>query len=481
LEFREGEYNFTVFAKLPSIPHKKRGVIYARVSTEEQRKGGYSLSSQIRLLREKMKSDNIEEVHEPIIDADSGKDFERKGLKKIWELVNAKLIDYVYVYALDRLGRHVAETPYLMWSLKEEGVIVRDTKEEYNFDDPMDYVYVTMKCAYAHAESDSIGERTQRGKNEKFAQGKWVGPVPFGYQKNAEGTLEILADLRFIVIEIFQTYEKMRDIKLTTQTINERHSTKIGTLSPNQVRTILTNPVCIGRPRYGKTQILMEKLAIVDPKLYDEIQIIIQNKAKKHQAKDKKKTLSKIYELVSEYGVDHVMKVLKFLKPQCPRCGSIMVHNGHKRVLDLKLPNFICTRTNDKHCRHERTFPQASELKQFHENLIRCPKCGVVEDFVKTETLNGSIEYTCRRCGAVFQFLKKNLGKTNNTQTQEIEDYHKSEQLPSAKDGVNCIDFQKGNADKANKLKPETKEKGGKERQAGNWKNQTLDDFWRQA
>jgi len=480
LGVQEEEHNFTVFPKLPSIPNKKRGVIYARVSTEEQRKGGYSLSSQIRLLREKMESDNVEEIHEPIIDADSGKDFERKGLKKIWELVHVKLIDYVYVYALDRLGRHVAETPYLMWSLKEEGVIVRDIKEEYNFDDPMDYVYVTMKCAQAHAESDSIGERTQRGKNEKFAQGKWVGAVPFGYQKNAGGTLEIQADLRLIVIEIFQTYEKIRDIKLTTQMINERHSPKIGMLSPNQVRTILTNPVYIGRPRYGKTQSLIEKLAIVDPTLYDEIQIIIQNKARKHQAKDKKKTLSKIYELVSEYGVDHVMKVLRFLKPHCPRCDSIMVHNGHKRVLDLKLPNFICTRTNDKDCKHERTFPQASELKQFHENLIRCPKCGVVEDFVKTETLNGSIEYTCRRCNASFQFLKKDLRKTNKSQTQKSEDNHKPQQLPSARES-HCNDFQKGNVEKTNKLELKTKEKNGKEREAGNWKNQTLDDCWRQA
>jgi DNA invertase Pin-like site-specific DNA recombinase len=133
----------------PSSSGNKRGVIYARVSTEEQRKGGYSLPSQIRLLREKMKTDGVEEVHEPIEDAESGQDFERKGLKKLWELVHAKRIDYVYVYDLDRLGRHVAETPYRMYSLKEEGVIVRDIREEYNFNDPLAYVIVTIKCARA--------------------------------------------------------------------------------------------------------------------------------------------------------------------------------------------------------------------------------------------------------------------------------------------------------------------------------------------
>jgi len=168
----------------------KRGVIYARVSTEEQRREGYSIPSQIKALREKMRIDNVVEVHEPIIDSDSGKDFERKGLKEIWELVHVKLIDCVYVYDLDRLGRHVAEMPYLMWTLKENGVIVSDINQEYNFVDPMQFVFATMICARAHSESDHIGERTQRGKNEKFAQGKWVGPVPFGCRKNAKEELE---------------------------------------------------------------------------------------------------------------------------------------------------------------------------------------------------------------------------------------------------------------------------------------------------
>lgn len=476
----------TVFpANTARSPNKKRGVIYVRVSTEEQRRHGYSLPSQTKLLRDKMKSDNVEEAHEPIIDAESGKDFERRGLKEIWELVHAKLIDYVYVYDLDRLGRHVAETPYLMWSLKESGVIVRDIKEEYDFDDPMDYVYVTMKCARAHAESDSIGERTQRGKNEKFAQGKWVGPVPFGYRKNAEGALEVLADLGIIVIDIFQTYEKIRDIKLTTQTINKKHSTKIGALSPNQVRTILTNPVYAGRPRYGKNQIMMDKVTIIDPKLYDEVQIIIQNKAKKHQTKDKKKTISKMYELVSDYGVDYVMKVLRLLRPHCPRCGSVMVHNGHKRVLDLNLPNFVCTRTNDKDCRYERTFPQASELKQFQKNLTRCPKCGVVEDFAKTETLGGPIEYTCRRCGTSFQFSNKESEKKDHASRNQINDGStKSGPSPKKDNELNCSDSQMWTTKDAKESEnnicrsPKKTREKTKERHCLERKNRTLDGFF---
>ena len=38
----------------------KKGVIYARVSSEEQKKSGYSLASQKRFLEEKMKNDGIE-------------------------------------------------------------------------------------------------------------------------------------------------------------------------------------------------------------------------------------------------------------------------------------------------------------------------------------------------------------------------------------------------------------------------------------
>jgi DNA invertase Pin-like site-specific DNA recombinase len=348
-----------------------------------------------------MKKNGVEEVCEPIEDVESGRGFERKGLKKLLGLAHAKVIDYVYVLDLDRLGRHVAETPYLMYNLKEEGVIVSDINEEYNFNDPIDYVIVTIKCYRGHSESLKIGERTQRGKNEKFVQGKWVGPVPFGYRKNAEGKLEKLFELEPIISDIFETYKTNCEVKETTWIVNGKYLEKIGSISTGQVRIILKNPVYIGQPRYGKTQINAQNLVMVSPDLYMEVQKTIEAKASKHKHKEQGKSRSILDNFAIEYGLDHVMRVTKLLKPICPRCSSIMVGNGSKPYESLRLPNFMCTNTK---CGYQRTIPSVDELHHFRKKVLSCPKCRAVEDLDKTMALDGSIEHTCRRCGTSFLF-----------------------------------------------------------------------------
>jgi len=411
-------------------PKPKRGVIYVRVSTEEQRRSGYSIPSQIKLLREKMKNDNVEEVHEPIIDSDSGKDFEREGLRKIWELVYAKLIDYIYLYDLDRLGRHVAETPYLMWTLKENGVIVRDIKQEYNFDDPMQYVLATMICAHAHAESDHIGERTQRGKNEKFAQGKWVGSPPFGYRKDSKDALEKIPELESIICDIFATYKALRNIKKTTLAINQKYLNKIGRLSTNQITNILRNRLYIGQSRYGKNQRDAPELRIVPLDLFADVQSLLESKASKHKAKKSPKPKSIWENIVREYGLDFVLRTVKALRTVCPKCGSIMRGNGSKLLtrLNIKVPNFQCTKAS---CKHQKTVPSEKELEQLLKKHVSCPICRAVDDYDKIVALDGSIKYVCRRCGTSFQFTPGKIAeRTNEKQSDQEKENHSISEQP---------------------------------------------------
>jgi len=460
---------------------KKRGVIYARVSTEEQRKSGHSLPSQIALLEEKMKKDGVEAVHSPITDVDSGRNFEREGLKELLKLAESRSIDYVYVYDLDRLGRNVVETPYLMYKLKEMGVIVRTIDGEYNFENPYDYLKAIIESLPGDVESRKLGERTQRGKSEKFKQGKWVGPIPFGYKKNAEGALEKLPELEPIIMDIFQTYRITRDMKKTARIINGKYLSKIGKISTNQLKTILTNPVYAGHPRYGKTQIRMETLAIVASELYDEAQSIMESKARKHRVKERRKPQSILDDLVSEYGMDYVMRTLKLLWPHCPRCKTHMVGNGSKLVRGLRLPNFRCN-----HCGYQRTIPLITELEQLSKNLIRCPKCGVVDDFVKTVVLDGSTEYTCRRCGASFQFRVKKESEKTDELNQKNEEPTKPELSLSDNDRNKWIDlpnrpikdFPQGDRKKPSNSRSKRIEKDRKEQHGDQEKNHTLKDFW---
>jgi DNA invertase Pin-like site-specific DNA recombinase len=384
---------------------KKRGVIFVRVSSDDQQKTGYSIPSQIRLLREKMKSDGVEEVHEPIMDVESGMNpnSERKGLKVLWELAYNKIIDYVYFLDIDRFGRHYAETPYLMYTLKELGVICRDLKDEYNFKDPIQYVWVVIRCFQGHSESVKIGERTQRGKNEKFEQGKWIGRPPFGYRKNEKEELEKIPELEPIIHDIFVTYKTLRDIKKTTLKINQKYMDKIGRLSTDQIETILKNPIYIGRPRYAKKQIDVPALRVVPADLFASVQSLLESKGKKHKAAKVRNPESVISSYAREYGSDYVLRELKVLKPICPKCGSTMVGNGSKLLkrLNIRVANFLCTKAG---CQYQRTVPSEKELEHLQKNHVSCPTCRAVEDYDKTVALDGSIRCVCRRCGTSFQF-----------------------------------------------------------------------------
>jgi DNA invertase Pin-like site-specific DNA recombinase/transposase-like protein len=389
----------------PDSPAK--GVIYARVSTEEQKKEGYSIQSQIRRLEEKMKADGVQPVCDPIIDAESGRGFGREGLKKLSKLANQKAIQYLYVFDLDRLGRNVAETPYLMYRLKEEsGVITRTINEEFNFAEPFDFVLVVFKTFPGAVESRQLGERTQRGKIEKFRSGKWVGPIPAGYAKNADGELTISQALEPALTDIFRNYEKTGSLKETTRYANEKHSRSIGTFSINQIRTMLTNPIYSGNPRYGTVSISSPKLALIPEELFNKLQSRILSKNRKLKPAKVMKA-SVLDELGSKHGIQKVLTVLDMLSPYCPNDQSRMVGNGTKllKKRGLTVPKFLCQK-----CGFQRVVPSDADLDRFPKQSLSCPKCRA-QHFDAVARLDGLTEYFCKCCGASFVLLTSDTSK----------------------------------------------------------------------
>jgi len=153
----------------------KRGVVYARVSKEEQKKEGYSLPSQVRLGRQHMERGGVKEVHPPIEDAESGRDFERRGIEDLIKLAEDGCIDYVYVHSLDRLGRNVAETPYFMYRLKELGVIVRTPEREYKLEKPMDFVIAVLDSFPPDEETFRLQENWGEAREDSRARARGCG------------------------------------------------------------------------------------------------------------------------------------------------------------------------------------------------------------------------------------------------------------------------------------------------------------------
>jgi site-specific DNA recombinase len=73
----------------------KKAVLYARVSTDEQARTGYSLPEQLRVLREHAAGEGYEVVAEVEDDGYSGTTIDRPGLRRIMQLSADDAVDVV--------------------------------------------------------------------------------------------------------------------------------------------------------------------------------------------------------------------------------------------------------------------------------------------------------------------------------------------------------------------------------------------------
>ena len=94
----------------------KRAILYARVSTDEQARSGFSLAQQLEALREyaaREGYDVLEEVQDP---GQSGASLERPGMDRVRDLVAAGGVLVVLAQDRDRFARE----PAYHYLLREE-------------------------------------------------------------------------------------------------------------------------------------------------------------------------------------------------------------------------------------------------------------------------------------------------------------------------------------------------------------------------
>ncbi len=178
--------------------------LYARVSTEEQAKSGYSLKDQIRQCREKAGSSA--DVMEYVDDGYSGEFIERPALTNLRNDIREGLVEKVIVYDPDRLSRKLMNQLILSEEIEKKAELIfvnGDYKKT-----PEGMLFYQMRGAIAEFEKAKINERMSRGRLEKAKQGKVVKDVKvYGYKFNKEKEeLEIYEPEAKIVRLIFDLF-----------------------------------------------------------------------------------------------------------------------------------------------------------------------------------------------------------------------------------------------------------------------------------
>ena len=141
----------------------KRAILYARVSTEEQARSGYSLAQQLEALREYAASEGYEVLEEVADPGQSGASLERPGMDRVRDLVAAGGVSVVLAQDRDRFAREPAYH-YLLKKEFEEHCCKLRALNDRGDGSPEGELTDGILDQLAKYERAKTAERSRRGK-----------------------------------------------------------------------------------------------------------------------------------------------------------------------------------------------------------------------------------------------------------------------------------------------------------------------------
>ena len=161
-------------------------ILYARVSTDEQARSGYSLAQQLEALREYAAREGYEVLEEVQDAGQSGASLERPGMDRVRDLVAAGGVSVVLAQDRDRFAREPAYHYLLRREFEEHGTKIRAMNDRGD-DSPEGELTDGILDQLGKYERAKIVERSRRGKLRKAREGKVIATYrpTYGFCINA--------------------------------------------------------------------------------------------------------------------------------------------------------------------------------------------------------------------------------------------------------------------------------------------------------
>lgn len=319
-----------------------RVAIYARVSTAEQAESGYSIEGQLDVLRKYCKMHNKVVSHEFIDRGVSGKSLDgRFELQKLLRAAEDKAYDEVIVWKINRMARKTRDLLEIVDLLDKNNIAFRSYSENFETETPVGKFVLQMLASVGELERNTIVENVKMGMKQRAREGHFNGGRVLGYKsvkirkgKHQETRLEVVPKESLIVRKIFHLYLSGRGLKAIANQLNhEGYRTKRGNaFGTSSIRDIITNPMYIGKIRYGRYQAWSEKRRMgktKNPIIVDGAHeaIISEDVWERAQLLRSKKSNISPRQFDGKYILTGLMR--------CPECGAAMVaHRTKNRLKD---------------------------------------------------------------------------------------------------------------------------------------------------
>ena len=195
--------------------------LYYRLSRDEDEELN-SLNNQRKIIYNFAVSNGHQVVGESFDDNVSGMHFNREGIDKIYEVVEAGKIEAIIVKDLSRLGRHRTQTALFIDYLREHNVRVLSATENIDTFNENDDLIIGFKGLVNDFYARDGSRRVRTGYRQKQKEGIVTIP-PFGYfkDKNTKKVV-VVEEAAETVRMIFSAYIGGSWMKAIARTLNEQ-------------------------------------------------------------------------------------------------------------------------------------------------------------------------------------------------------------------------------------------------------------------
>jgi len=329
---------------------------YLRVSTVKQARDGRSIDAQRDAMEDLVAREKPSIVYGYSDPGKSGTEFDNRKIMDVEALVKSGLIDEFWVSYIDRIGRDLLKLISFLCVLGDHDVVIRTPEKVYSSDRLPDLVMFILESYMSEKSNIERKERANNSKRKNFMDKKWnKTAVPLGYCKTTSGWLSVKEEWIPIINDVFKYFLKGESYAGISRRINKKYRDILEkTFSSYRVKSILQDPVYVGKPKHYGSMVDDSTLQMVSIDIYQQSQKRLEVLNRRHQMSKNKNPLK---ELVERYDITS----LDFLNKICLQhkdCGGKLVKNGSRVFDGVIRQTFLC-----KNCGEQFWVPNQTEIE----------------------------------------------------------------------------------------------------------------------
>jgi len=221
----------------------------------------------------------------------SGGNLERPALQRLLKDIDAGRIDVIVVYKIDRLTRSLADFAKLVEAFDAKSISFVAVTQQFNTTTSMGRLTLNVLLSFAQFERELSSERVRDKVAASRRKGKWTGgTVPLGYDAKDKKLVINKAEAE-TVRYVFQRYLELQSFGKLVEDLDrrgiltKRRDTKVRKYNGGIPFTygplayFLKNRLYIGETGHKDKWFQGEHTAIVDRKIFDQVQQLLASKS----------------------------------------------------------------------------------------------------------------------------------------------------------------------------------------------------------